>query len=128
MTFKNSAWALTVGLYWGIYLFLLAIVEPLGWFGGDFLTKLGIWGNLILLILPALFVLIITLANKSRFNKFLGIISFSTGIGRDSAFQEIRNRAQNKIFILGIGMTNISKYAKQSLAKQAEKVPIDTYD
>lgn len=116
---------ITVGAYWSIYIVLLAIVEPMGWFGGTYLTKLGIWGNLLLLITPALILLTISIIQNNKNKKYLGVISFSVGRGRVDAFQEIRERANHKIFILGIGMTSIAKYAKQSLAKQAEKVPID---
>jgi hypothetical protein len=123
MVFKNAAWV--IGTYWAIYLVLLSLVEPWGWFGGNYLLKYGIWGNLLLLTFPVLVLILYFFLVTNRNLKYLGVASFSIGKGRADAFQDIRERAKHNIFIVGIGMSNISNYARQSLAKQALKVPID---
>jgi len=57
--------------------------------------------------------------------EYHGLLSISSGEGRDDAFQSLRARAKEKIVVLGVGMSKISMYAKRSLAEQATKVPID---
>jgi hypothetical protein len=54
-----------------------------------------------------------------------GLISVSTGRGRDDDFQAIRARAKHKIIVVGIGMSQISMYARRTLNEQAKLVPID---
>lgn len=57
--------------------------------------------------------------------QYHGLVSVSTGGGRDDAFQELRGRAKSRIIITGIGMSKISMYAKRSLSEQAASVPIE---
>jgi hypothetical protein len=112
-------------LYWVTYGIVSQIIEPFSWFSSNnILNKLGYWGHLILLIVPSL-PLIYLYFKKLKIEKYLGVTSFSSGSGRDDAFQNIRKKAKEKIFILGIAMSNISSYGKDSLAEQGKNVDID---
>lgn len=57
--------------------------------------------------------------------EYRGLVSLSSGSGREQAFQAIRERAVQRLLILGIGMTRLSKYARHSLLKRAQHVSID---
>lgn len=114
-----------LGIYWAAYGTVAALIEPLTWFSSsNILTRLGYWGHLLLLVIPTV-PLIIWYIRRLRVEKYLGVTSFSSGAGRDDAFQNIRRKAKSKIFVLGIAMSNIGAYAKNSLAEQAENVDID---
>jgi len=125
----KSIWIIIV-IYYSVYTVITSFVEPLGWFGKEdsILKPLGVWGNILILLIPAIitiiYFLIVTQKNR-ELKKYLGIELVSTGSRRDEAFQGIRQRAKNRIIIVGIGMTNLSRYAIKTLMKQAEKVPID---
>jgi transcriptional regulator with XRE-family HTH domain len=53
-----------------------------------------------------------------------GVCRASIGKSRVEAFRELTLKAQERVVIMGIGMTNLAKYAQQSLEKLAAKVPI----
>ena len=57
--------------------------------------------------------------------EYNGLMSVSTGSGRDDAFQAIRARAKHQIIVVGIGMSQITMYAKRTVSEQARSVPID---
>jgi hypothetical protein len=54
-----------------------------------------------------------------------GVYRVSTGTERTEAYRQLALKAQRRLVIMGIGMTNISKYALDSLEKHASRVPID---
>ena len=53
-----------------------------------------------------------------------GVWRASIGKSRVEAFRELTQKAQKRVIIMGIGMTNLAKYAQQSLEKLAAKVPV----
>jgi len=61
----------------------------------------------------------------NKITEELGITAISSGGGRDVSFKKIVDIATKYILYIGIGMTNLRKYGKKSLAEQAEKVPVD---
>jgi hypothetical protein len=63
-------------------------------------------------------------ANAAR-QEFPGLLAVSSGAGREAAFQQIRDRATQRLTIVGVGMTKLTMHAMQSLAHRASKVPID---
>jgi Domain of unknown function (DUF4062) len=54
-----------------------------------------------------------------------GVISVSNGVGREEAFRDLRERAEHRLMIFGVGMTRLSRYAKQGLLERARFVSID---
>jgi len=54
-----------------------------------------------------------------------GVYRASIGTSRIDAFRQLSSRAQKRLVIVGIGMTNLSKYAPKSLRKIASNVAID---
>lgn len=127
---KNKGLSIFLGSYYAIYTFLAAVVEPFGWFGleDSLLKPLGLWGNVLLLLLPAGIALVyqLTALQKQQVVKdYLGLQGVSSGSGRDEAFQGIRQRAKHRIVVVGIGMTNLSRYARRTLSEQAKRVPVD---
>ena len=59
--------------------------------------------------------------------QFSGVYKASTGLNRDEEFRMIRDRAQKEIFIVGAGMSQLSRLASHSLESQLQKVPIHLY-
>lgn len=118
-------------VYFSIYTVINSFIEPLGWFGLDeWLKSLKVWGNIIIVSIPAIltvvyFYFVSKNWGDSELTNYLGIAKVSTGSGRDEAFQSIRQRANKRIVIVGIGMTNLSRYARKTLALQAQNVKID---
>ncbi len=55
----------------------------------------------------------------------IGVESISIGTQRSDAFQKIMGKAKNHVAVVGIGMSNVSRYARQSLDEIGKKVPID---
>lgn len=121
--------AIALSLYYAIYLVLSSFVEPFTWFGkeGETVQRVGIWGHLALVLLPALFILAYyswQFRKKVLLNKYLGIESVSIGQGRDDAFHELRTQAKHHIIIVGVGMTRIASFDMRSVSEQATRVPI----
>ena len=54
-----------------------------------------------------------------------GVSFVQIGMGREEAFLDMRRRAQKRIIIMGIGMTELTHHALQSLESQAKQVSID---
>ena len=127
---KQHKVAVIVSSYFVIYAIIVGFIGPWGWFGGsgNFMSDVGIFGYIILLLLPLIILLILYLIYYRKIKileDYLGLESISTGTGRDNAFQAIRQRAKHRIVIVGIGMTNLSRYARRTLEEQAKRVPID---
>jgi hypothetical protein len=121
---------LVIGLatYYAIYGVIAAFVEPFGWFGGGLLERMGVWGHLILILLPAAMGgigYLISQQDRAITQRYLGLCAVSSGKSRVDAFQDLRERAQHHIIIVGIGMVSLIQYDLPSLKRQAERVPID---
>jgi hypothetical protein len=120
-----------VAAWWSIYAVLIMLLEPLGskWFGSSPLPRLGPWGHILLLGLPIILAIVFlylpSTLRATEQRKYLGIVEVSTGVGRTEAFQNICSRAQHRVVIVGIGMTNLAKYARKGLAQYAHATPID---
>jgi Domain of unknown function (DUF4062) len=66
------------------------------------------------------------IALQTRINpSYHGLISISSGAGREEAFQGLRNRAQQHLIVVGVGMTRLARYARQTLMDRAHSVSID---
>jgi hypothetical protein len=116
-------------IYYVVYGTVAQFVEPLGWFGGQtILERVGFWGNLVLLVIPAVAIgiyYLVVVRRRLIVEMYLGLESISTGTGRTEAFQQLIQRANKRIVIVGIGMTYIARYARESVKAQAQRVPID---
>lgn len=65
---------------------------------------------------------------KERPNYHLaGVFRASTGESRVDAFRNLTLKANKRVVIMGIGMTNISRYGLSSLEKLAGKVKLDLF-
>ena len=54
-----------------------------------------------------------------------GVCRASTGSSRVEAYRKLSKKANRRLVVMGIGMTNISKYSLESLRQIAVRVPID---
>lgn len=118
-----------IGCYYAVYGVLAAFVEPFTWFGGsDALEKIGIPAHIALFAIPLLVTLVYYIATyQERLlrERFLGLASVSSGKRRVDSFQDLRDRAQSHIVVMGIGMSHIAQFDLPSLSKQGESVSID---
>ena len=123
---KNERALLAIAaVYFAVLGGISAIVEPIGWFGGaSLLERIG-WPALVALyVLPALLIASPILRAR-RMRRMGGIVAATTGKTREPDYQAIRASAEKSIFIVGISMSKLSKWAKESLREQAVRVPID---
>lgn len=111
-----------VTVYYAIYLALIALVEPLGWFGGFRIQEVGLVGNILIATIPALIAGLIFLYRwmvTRRVQRFLGVVEVNIGDRRNDAFQDLRDRASKKIVVTGVGMISLVSYDLPSLRAQA---------
>ena len=59
--------------------------------------------------------------------RYSGIVSASIGLNRDEEFRSIRDRATNEMYIIGAGMSKLSKYALNSIERQLKQADINLY-
>lgn len=64
---------------------------------------------------------------KNLIAQYSGIEKASIGLDRDEEFRLIRDRAKKEIYIIGAGMSKLSRLATNSLKKQLQNVPIHLY-
>lgn len=64
---------------------------------------------------------------KNFIAQYSGIEKASIGLDRDEEFRLIRDRAKKEIYIIGAGMSKLSRLATNSLEKQLQNVPIHLY-
>ena len=106
---------------------LIAFVEPFSWFGSKKLEQIGVIGHIFIITLPLFITVIYYSINYNKYKillKYKGVKNISIGEKRGDSFEALRNRANNKIISVGVGMTNISDYALKSFEKQAKNVDI----
>ena len=65
-----------------------------------------------------------TLARRAA-SQFAGVYRATIGSSRIDAFRNLTGKAQHRVIIMGIGMSNLARYAKQTLSKIATEVPLD---
>ena len=114
-------------IYYIIYGILIAFVEPFSWFGSKKLEQIGVIGHIFIITLPLFITVIYYSINYNKYKillKYKGVKNISIGEKRGDSFEALRNRANNKIISVGVGMTNISDYALKSFEKQAKNVDI----
>lgn len=66
-------------------------------------------------------------SEKALLSQYSGIRKASIGLDRDEEFRLIRDRANKEIYIIGAGMSKLSRVASNSLEKQLHKVPIHLF-
>lgn len=60
-------------------------------------------------------------------SRYSGISKASIGLDRDAEFRKLRDRAKKEIYIIGAGMSKLSRLAQNSLENQLKHVPIHLY-
>ncbi len=118
-----------LSLYYVIYGIISQFIEPFSWFGeNSLLESVGPWANIVLLLLPAIILAIYYFTNIQKdqaLEKNYGLLSVSTGANRIDAFQKISKKAKRKLVIVGVGMTNLSRYARDRLSEIGKHTPIE---
>lgn len=66
-------------------------------------------------------------SEKKIIEQYSGVCKASIGLNRDEEFRLLRDSAKKEIFIIGAGMSKLSRLAQNSLMNQLERVPIHLY-